>query len=279
MKREIVQNFLNLPGIAGLALMGKRSRPYFYGVDRALNFQQKEVLTQGVQQIIDTTPANFETFEFQFSSHQVYLYKLDAGTSLLVVTTNCLTDIYAPIVQQLKQELQQDMSTTLTTFRLLAGNHTLSGENYWKPSNARTSHSAATSAEQIDAEPRSSQTTTSEAVGPQIRWQEMIGAMNALSLFTAQYLGTVVVANYWKTTQPELEWLQGAITIERSAQLVYRPNSDLTGSSLLTPVQQETLQTWVAAFIDRCTKVIRDFPKTVRQRVLDTQQKQLLFRE
>jgi hypothetical protein len=44
MKREVVQDFLNLPGITGVALIDGRSRPYFHGVEQSLNFQQREAL-------------------------------------------------------------------------------------------------------------------------------------------------------------------------------------------------------------------------------------------
>jgi hypothetical protein len=315
MKRETVQDFLNLPGIAGLALMGKRSRPFFHGVDGSLNFQQKEVLVQGIQQIIDTTPANFEEFEFQFSSHQVYLYKLDHGTTLLVVTTNRLTDLYAPIVQQFKRELQQDVGNTIAMFRLLVNSPTLSGENYWKPSNAKASERSTIlqplKAAELDPQAKNEAavalssilpgftpqvppqpiarsdtsdtnegaTSTEATVGSEtVVLQEMLVAMNGLSRFATQYLGPVVVTNYWKTTRPNQDWVQH-LTVERSAQLVYSPDSGLTSSDFLTTVQQQWLQEWVAAFIDRCAKVIRDFPKTARQSALDDRQKWLLLRE
>ncbi|HEY9884968.1 MAG TPA: hypothetical protein V6C98_15290, partial [Thermosynechococcaceae cyanobacterium] len=67
MKREVIQDFLNLPGIAGVALMDGRSRPYFCGIDQALNFQQKEALAQGILQVVETIPDSFDVFEFQFA--------------------------------------------------------------------------------------------------------------------------------------------------------------------------------------------------------------------
>ena len=67
MKREVVQEFLGLPGIVGLALMDGRSRPCFYGVSERLNLQQKEALAQGICQVLETTPSSFRTFEFQFA--------------------------------------------------------------------------------------------------------------------------------------------------------------------------------------------------------------------
>ena len=37
MKQEAIQNFLNLPGLGGVALLNGRSRPYFHGFRQSLN--------------------------------------------------------------------------------------------------------------------------------------------------------------------------------------------------------------------------------------------------
>lgn len=133
MQREVVQDFLNLPGIEGVALVDGRSRPYFCGVDQTLNFQQKEALAQGIQQVVETTPPDFEFFEFQFTGHQVYIYKLDHGVILLVLTSDHLIyPAYVRAVEKLKLELQDDITNAIATFRLLAGKITLSGHDYWK---------------------------------------------------------------------------------------------------------------------------------------------------
>jgi len=133
-KREGVQEFLNQPGIAGIALMDGRSRPYFFGVDQTLNFQQKEALAQGIQQVVQTTPPGFEYFEFQFSGHRVYIYKFDHGMILLVLATGeFMLMPYAPLIHQLQAELKHDPTNAIATFRLLAGNLSLSNQNYWQP--------------------------------------------------------------------------------------------------------------------------------------------------
>jgi hypothetical protein len=277
MKREVVQDFLNLPGVTGLALMDGRSRPYFCGVDRALNFQQKEALAQGIQQVVETTPASFDFFEFQFSKHQVYIYKLHHGMILLVLTSDALSyGAYLQVIERLKAELQQDISNTIATFRLLAGNTTLSGQNYWKapevsnseelsqsasPSNGTNPHSVADSPSAFS--PSSSVST--------IALEEVLIAMNTLSHYAAQYLGPSVVANYWKASRPNADWLS-AFQVERSAQIIV-----LGKSALLTAEQHQWLKDWVDAFINRCTKVIRDFPKSVRHAALDERQRALLL--
>jgi len=91
MNQEVIQSFLNLQGIAGIALIDGRSRPYFCGIDQALNFQQKEALAQGILQVIETIPEGFDSFEFQFTGHDVYIYKLKHGIVLLVLTNHSLS--------------------------------------------------------------------------------------------------------------------------------------------------------------------------------------------
>lgn len=294
MKREVVQDFLNLPGIAGLALMDGRSRPYFCGVDRSLNFQQKEALAQGIQQVIDTTPPDFEFFEFHYSGHQVYIYKLDHGIILLVLTAGQLSTVtYSKLVEQLKEELQQDVNNAIATFRLLAGNATLSGQNYWKQGigtiadAAITTGSANTRGQSSPngVPPLSTTSVTSPSVShpPTASTQpsaaqtatlaEVLAAMNHLSKFTTQYLGPTVVTNYWKATCPKHEWLH-QFQVDRSAKI---DCADLTVP--LTVEHIQWIRDWVAAFINRCAKVIRDFPKTVKQSVLNEHQKLLLLTE
>lgn len=288
MKREVVQDFLNLPGIAGLALIDGRSRPYFCGVDRSLNFQQKEALAQGIQQVIDTTPADFEFFEFHFNGHQVYIYKLNHGIILLVLAVDSLSSVaYAELVEQLKRELQQDVANSIATFRLLAGNTTLSGQNYWKqgmdtltkptasqPSSPPLSSPPAPVPPPLTAPSDSpSPAPLPAAVSASASLEEVLAAINHLSKFTSQYLGSTVVTNYWKTTRPSAEWLQ-QFQVERSAQITCSG----VGTTLSTE-EMQWIHEWVNAFINRCAKVIRDFPKTVRQTGLNDRQRLLLFAE
>jgi hypothetical protein len=288
MKREVVQNFLNLPGITGLALMDGRSRPYFCGVDRSLNFQQKEVLAQGIQQVIDTTPADFDFFEFQFSGRRVYIYKLNHGLILLVLTLDTLSlPTYAQVVENLKAELQQDVTNTIATFRLLAGNTTLSGQNYWKqeagspspnlsPTQGVTQPPAPSPPEQMSFSGTGIQNQPSpiSAVSSSANLKDVLMAMNQLSQYATQYLGAIVVANYWKTSRPKVDWLT-QFQIDRAAQLSLSDGAAL--SAPLTTEQHQWLRDWVADFVDRCTRVIRDFPKSLRNAGLDDQQKALIL--
>lgn len=320
MKQE-VQDFLNLPGIAGVALMDGRSRPYFCGVDQTLNFQQKEALAQGILQVVETIPEGFESFEFQFTGHQVYIYKLDHGIILLVLTRNDLVYAdYLRTIKKLQVALQEDIVNAIATFRLIAGNITLSGLNYRKNSSENTSTSRSVSGatiagnpgleknfrppspaaneselsgsypladspsqipESVESQPHaitsSENTMSGNAIVPQpeaeVSLKDLIGALNQLSQFTTQYLGTAVIVNYWKSTRPHVDWLEH-FQIDRAAQFSYIGGKT---NQLVSAQEQQWLQEWVETFIKRCSQIIRDFPTIVTQKGLDDRQKALLL--
>lgn len=294
--------------------MDGRSRPYFFGVDQSLNFQQKEALAQGIQQVVETTPADFKFFEFQFSGHQVYIYKLNHGIILLVLTGNNLVQSdYLQAAEQLKVELQEDITNTIATFRLLAGNITLSNQNYWKrrsepgatsenyPDSAtakpnfevkahlqnsthNSSHNPPHSPDlKLSRSPQPDSSTQSTApdsstlhATDQIDLKELLLALNHLSQFTTQYLGTTVVNNYWKSSRPAIDWLN-SFQVDRSAQISFLIALPSGSPNFITAKQHQYIQQWVSAFIERCAKVIRDFPLIVQQTALDDEQKRLLL--
>jgi len=101
----------------------------------------------------------------------------------------------------------------------------------------------------------------------------LLEALNQLSLYTTQYLGKAVITNYWKSTRPDEEWLQ-SFEVSRTAELTFTSATAL--SQAVTPEQLSWIQSWVAAFISRCIKVIRDFPALV-EKSLKPEYKQLLL--
>src|SRR6476469_5511455 len=329
MKREVVRDFLNLPGIVGVALMDGRSRPYFCGVDQTLNFQQKEALAQGIRQVVETTPDGFESFVFQFTGHQVYIYKLQHGIILLVLTRTQLVQAdYVEVVSKLKAALQEDIATAIATFRLLASDVTMSGQNYWKRSEggststldshlatgspsltsaSQAAHAAVSGVEPGATSPNGSQSspvspanptvevgTSAEAVPVPIApsvppastpdaeaavdLTELLASLNHLSHFTTQYLGTAVITNYWKSSRPDLDWLQN-FQVDRAAHLTFSSPLAQGTNQPITAEQQRWIQQWVLAFIKRCSQVIRDFPTIVEQRALSDRQKQILLQQ
>jgi hypothetical protein len=300
MKQEVIQDFLTVPGIAGIALIDGLSRPYFHGFGASFDLQQ-EAIAQGIQQVLETTPEGFNSFEFQFDFYRIYLHKLKQGITLLVLTGNTLPQsVYTQAVRRVLLELQLDQEDPIAAFQAIAAQFPLvwqpvlqskSAQSLSKP-NPPTLPSAGTESMQVlpvsqpaptpvpppiifprerirpvDSQPGDSQP---------IDLKDVLAAINALSQITTQYLGTLVVANYWKVTRPAIDWLN-YFQIERSTQMTFSVQNPSQPLPSLTPEQHKWLQEWVAAFIERCSKVIRDFAKIVRQGLTE-QQRAVLFR-
>jgi len=279
--------------------MDGRSRPYFFGVDQALNFQQKEALAQGIQQVVDTTPEGFGAFEFQFTGHQVYIYKLQHGIILLVLTGDRLDPKdYHPMISQLQGELQKDAANAIATFRLMAGNITLTSQNQWMTKTGIPEAAVPSSDPVVSPPPsssyvqngnagRSSQDTPVASPSPTpvvsqppavvpsaLSTKEVVAALNQISQVATHYLGNIVVANYWKSSRPSVEWL-GQFQSDRSAQFTFKP-ATATDIPPLDAEQEGWIREWIAAFVSRCSKVIRDFQEILHQSDLDERQKALL---
>ncbi len=320
MQREVVQDFLNLPGIEGVALVDGRSRPYFCGVDQTLNFQQKEALAQGIQQVVETTPPDFEFFEFQFTGHQVYIYKLDHGVILLVLTSDQLIyPAYVRAVEKLKLELQDDITNAIATFRLLAGNITLSGHDYWRrdskaprrtPTLSNTNPSADTSVQRTpkpahrngtrpappvtspdrSASPSANGAATPKSPAPAASPKPLPSPSPSpapLTLADAIHALNYVsqfTKQYLGATVVSNYWRSSRPSAEWLAHLEVDRSGQwtLTGlnpKTVLTSEQQSWIKQWMAAFSKRCSIVIRDFPILLQQSDLGDRLKGVLLPE
>ena len=124
MSREVIQDFLHLEGIVGIALTNRRMRPYFYGLDAVLD-RTKQALGQGVLQVVENVPEGCESFEFNFSGHVVFIYKLTHGLVLLVLTDNELKLVdYNRSITKIKYLIESDTYNTVANFKLLLGSVT-----------------------------------------------------------------------------------------------------------------------------------------------------------
>lgn len=263
MKRQVIQNFLNLSGIEGVALVDGRNRPFFFGLDISLNTHQQDALAQGIQQVVETTPADFETFSFRFANQLIYIHKLDQGVILMVITNDRLPlEEYRPAAEGLKATLAEELHNAVSTFRLLAGCVTLSG-----------------SSSRVEADPGSAnhlaaggRQAAGSAIEPEVSYQQVVGALNHLSDAACQVLGKTIVTNGWKSSCPDSPWLQ-QFEVQKSAQF----NFDGPTSSGLTLEQQQQLQDWVNAFIERCSRTFRNFQSTVVENHLTPEEKIILL--
>ncbi|MFN5854468.1 MAG: hypothetical protein ACK456_00995 [Pseudanabaenaceae cyanobacterium] len=370
MSREVIQDFLNLPGVVGIALANRRMRPYFYGLDSVME-RTKEVLGQGILQVMENVPDGFESFEFHFAKSIVFVYKLSHGLVLLVMADRQLNLAeYRHGIKGIKHLVESDTYNTVATFKLLLGSVTqhslpsadITGSNIFGSSGIRPNQTSPTdnqakrsatqsysnsyqtnrqntqsnnlsggtlgnqpkpavttgnttnkiippseipypsatrtSSNQASSQPNNSQsnptsaayqrvpaaktaapmvtpTTPPPSATPQTATAslgEMLQAMNQLSQFTTQYLGKVVVANYWKSTRPDHEWLS-KIEVDRNATLSHPQQ----GTVRCNQSQQELIHEWLMAYVKRCKQVIRNFDTMICQDCLDETQQKLLM--
>ena len=365
MSREVIQDFLNLAGVVGIALTNRRMRPYFYGLDAVLD-RTKQALGQGVLQVVENVPDGFESFEFHFAGHVVFIYKLTHGLVLLVLTDSSLKLVdYRRGITKVKYLIETDTYNTVSYFKLLLGSvtqHSLPSTNWQsnsQPNNPQsvgkvtaqttvqeqqTTHSftnpvsnstipapspnsdtpqqkvtqtnknnettistanianqnveiqpsitkpqtppkvtttstttakAEVIAKAIDTNISAKSTSPSKSVSAktqEYKLDELLAALNKLSSFTTQYLGKVVVTNYWKSSRPDSAWLT-EFEIDRSGQISHPQQKAIA----CTPAQHQQIQSWVTAYIKRCKQVIRNFDQMLEQDCLDTRQRQMLL--
>ncbi|MGK7892014.1 MAG: hypothetical protein AB4042_22015 [Leptolyngbyaceae cyanobacterium] len=292
MKQEVIKGFLNLPGIEGLALVDGRSRPFFCGVDQGLNFQQKQALAQGIQQVIETTPVSYQFFQFQFGGRQVYVHKLSKNLILLVLASNDLEHgAYHQSLNLLKVELHRDGNKAIANFQLLAGQTAISSirQQTTRPSTPTNNPNPTLSSQPATRPPTTPAPTSSppapsrngKAAPPpptaaEVSIDDFLAAINALLHLSTDYLGKTMVINYWKSSRPPLEWL-GNFDINASGKLVIADTAQIERTKPLSQEQQKWLREWVKTFIQRCARIIRDFPKLLVHGELDNHQKKLLF--
>ncbi|MFZ9739118.1 MAG: hypothetical protein ACO3EZ_14020 [Prochlorotrichaceae cyanobacterium] len=296
MKREVVQEFLALPSIVGLALMDGRSRPCFYGVSERLNLQQREALAQGLCQVLETTPSSFKTFEFQFSGVRAYVYKLTDGLVLLVVVENALSVAeYREVFKTFKQTLEDNVGSAISTLRYLAGAQSSSnrarstGGTSTKENSTRnlglatgesippadTSAPIASGLASVGGRSRQSSTQSSQEQVVEVGiLKEYLLGINQLSSFAKKYLGTAVIVNYWKSSRPQVKWLEG-FQIDRSGNVTCLAENTQLIQQPVSTQQQEWLRDWVQSFIKRCSTVIRDFPTLAETEAFAPEQKRL----
>lgn len=251
--------------------MDGHSRPYFSGIDRALNFQQKEALTQGIQQVISTTPVGFDSFDFGFAQRDAWIYKLKNGVILLVVTDSQLdTLVYNDTVDQLKETLESDPHSAVSTFRLLAGSTTLGRS----PETDMPAPEMTAETTVAPARPRAA--PGAETLTDEVTWQECLLALNALTDATAPYLGKIVVANTWRATRPKAAPLD-LMQVDRHGYFsLSAEDSNLSEHATIEAAIYTATQEWVGKFVQRCSLFIRDYGAMVIDQHLTDRQKAVL---
>ncbi|MEM9264458.1 MAG: hypothetical protein AAGA46_02940 [Cyanobacteria bacterium P01_F01_bin.13] len=241
MQCQLIQNFLNLPGIIGLSLMSLKDslgHAHSIGFSQGNGPDQQPLLVQGIQQIIGTAPAFLEFCEFQFGPYQVALHKVESDAVLLVFIEGQLASQYSKAISELMQFIKADYPALVESIQAIK-------------------------ADAID--PISMPVAQLQTA----RLEDVIAAMNSLSQETIRYLGTQLVANHWRMPQ-EVGWLRN-FCVDADGTIGAK---DLNPQ--LSPEQLADIRLWTQQFHQRCTRIIRDYDVLVVQ-TLPESYRQLLF--
>jgi hypothetical protein len=265
MKRQVIQNFLNLPGLSGIGLIDGRNRPFFFGPDIQLNTGQQDALAQGIQQVIETIPAGFDTFSFRFTHQVVHIYKLDQGLILLVLMADQMPlNTYRSAIHQLTATLMEEPQNVVPTFRMLAGCVTLSSSSMMPPTPDVAP--AEVIPTPIPAMPAPPQAAT-------VSMADLVAAMNHLSEGATQYLGKIIVTNTWKQSRPDHPWLE---QFELHKDGHFALPSQTNPTTPVTPEQHQWVRDWVSAFMVRGSRTFRNFQDLLANGLLSPHEVALL---
>ncbi|GAB4213198.1 MAG: hypothetical protein OHK0012_08870 [Synechococcales cyanobacterium] len=254
MDKETLEQFLNIPGIRGVALLSRQGRSFFQRSFATLDRRQQDALEEGLFQILDTMPPGFDFFDFQFAQQRIFVYPL-SGESVLIVGVDdqqLVLAIYTEAVEKLRADLWADPVLATSVFRSLG------------------QHREPTGTPKAKVE-RSQPTGIPHPV--------VLKAMNHLSEATHSYLGKAVVVNYWKASRSdvlnrahELEEFLNQFEIDRSGEIRYGgPSKEFNIDQI------KGIRAWVEAFIKRCEEVIRNFRSLLRTENLTPEERKLLL--
>ena len=245
MQRQLIQNFLSLPGVIGVSLMplgpkNSLGQAYSLGFPNGNGPDQPPLLVEGIQQIIKTTPAFLEFCEFQLGPYQVELHKVDSDAAVLILREGNQSSQYSKAVSELMQFIKADYTALVESIQSLG------------------------------TKDRDSQLTASaqQATAP---LGDVVAAMNSLSQVTIRYLGTQLVANHWRSVQ-DTDGLK-AFSVDSDGIITVT-----SGQQRVSPEQLADIRLWTQRFHQRCTRIIRDYDVLVKQ-ALPPHHWQLLFGE
>jgi hypothetical protein len=224
---KIVQDFLNVTGIVGFALMDGPQLDYFHHLNDTLQSEDKALFAQNVAQVFATIPTEFFELDLQLQTHWTHLYRLDRSKVFVVWLGNAADRRrYQVVLPPLLQALKDAPGPALDQLHLLANE---------------------TSA--IDDGAREL-----EPMMPSL--QMMLSAINRVITAGMEYLGKRILANQVLMTRPDQAWLK-QISLDAQSHLV--ATAQLALQEPLTPEQYASLKLWSDGIVQAVRRVIRDF--------------------
>ncbi len=223
----IVQDFLNVTGIVGFALMDGSQLDYFHHLNDTLLSEDKALFAQNVAQVFATIPTEFFELDLQLQTHWTHLYRLDRSKVFVVWLGNAADRRrYQAVLPPLLESLKDAPGPALDQLHLLAHqtNAIDDGERELAP------------------------------MMPSLHM--MLSAINRVIAAGMEYLGKRILANQVLMTRPDQAWLK-QISLDAQSHLV--ATAQLALQEPLTAEQYASLKLWSDRIIQAVRRVIRDF--------------------
>lgn len=256
MNQELIQNFLSLPEVAGIALMQGRIIPYFYVKEKIISPEQKIELVRHFRKTILEAPVLSNCLEFQIDSYFVYTYKLNDAVTLLVITFQNSITVKSMANNILQSALKNDLNTTIKLFKNLTRKV------------FQTSKTDTTSTEQLSIDQNNS---IEESLKEDYTIEDLVITLNALSQIVCRYLGPKITSNFWQLTRPKQEWLSH-FSIKSTAAIEFIGST----TDLMSPLQNLFIREWTNQFTHQCSHIIRDLPSRIDQEFLTQKQRKMI---
>ncbi|NJK33928.1 MAG: hypothetical protein HC919_02705 [Oscillatoriales cyanobacterium SM2_2_1] len=272
MNQVEIQKFIDLEGVMGLMLTKRRMRPYFFRLGFVAE-PVKEALSQAILQVLETLTEDLDSFEFHFTENRIFIYKLSQGLLLLVVTdANLNYSAYQKLLPDFRCHLEKDTYQAVSSLKHSLGSETLPTQPLiptpieTQPMPAPQPAAPPAMATRVPPAAPSLPVVPRSPTVPSC--DQVMESLNVLSRYATQYLGKMVVINYWKVTRPDCPSLEG-LSLDRAAQFVLsRP---MAAEDLA-----DTVQVWVRAFVQKCKTVIKNFDAMVQNDCGTAQQRRWL---
>lgn len=90
MNQEVIRDFLNVPGIVGIALVSGQSEPVFWTQHPVFAKAGRNDFLKNLLQIVETIPPEYEVLEFRFTEYQIALSRLQPDLIVLAIKDSSL---------------------------------------------------------------------------------------------------------------------------------------------------------------------------------------------
>ena len=245
---KTVQDFLNVSGIVGFALMDGPQLDYFCHLNGTLAAQDKALFAQNVAQVLASIPTEFFELQLQLQTHWTHLYRLDRAQVFVVWLGNAADrQRYELVLPPLLDALKHTPGPAIDQLHMLTSDDV-----------------APTFADPTPVEP---------VMLPSLH--DLLQVMNQVIGAGVEYLGKRILSNQVLMARPPHTWLS-PITFDMQHYLVAPTQMAL--HQPLTLEQYGLLKQWINEIILAVRRVIRVF-REILERQLSPFDWALLFED